>query len=212
MIFRYAFTHSPSFNSDYFILWNGGPGDVASMWLTILIIEAIVFFALAWLCADAGGSARSARDLHCADRGHLRARDGRRRLGCARLGPGLDRLGLSALVVAPPLAAAVPFLSFSTAAVLVWAGAFLWGAVVGAHESTMRAAVADLVPAPRRDAGYLHRRLRTRLARRRHHHRRPLRPRDQRRDRLRRRPASRRARVVIRPLTLRWERPGIVSS
>ena len=49
MIFRYAFTHSPSFNSDYYILWNGRPGDVASMWLTILIIEAIVFFVLAWL-------------------------------------------------------------------------------------------------------------------------------------------------------------------
>ena len=49
MVFRYAFTHSPSFNSDYYILWNGRPGDVASMWLTILLIQAIVFFVLAWL-------------------------------------------------------------------------------------------------------------------------------------------------------------------
>ena len=46
MSFRYAFTHSPSFNSDYYILWNGRPGDVASMWLTILLIEVAVFVVL----------------------------------------------------------------------------------------------------------------------------------------------------------------------
>ncbi len=49
MIFRYAFTHSPSFNSSYFILFKSRPGDVASMWLTILIIEVVVFFALAYV-------------------------------------------------------------------------------------------------------------------------------------------------------------------
>ncbi len=65
-----------------------------------------------------------------------------------------DRYGLRALVIAPPLAAAVPFLSFSTAAPLVWAGALLWGAAMGVHESTMRAAVADLVPTARRGTGY----------------------------------------------------------
>ena len=36
----------------------------------------------------------------------------------------------------------------------MWIGAALWGAAVGVHESTMRAAVADLVPAARRGAGY----------------------------------------------------------
>ena len=74
----------------------------------------------------------------------------------AALGSGraYDRLGLSALVVAPPLAAVVPFLSFSSRAGLVWVGAALWGAVMGLHESTMRAAVADMVPAERRGEGY----------------------------------------------------------
>ena len=76
--------------------------------------------------------------------------------GLAALGSGrlYDRFGLRSLVIAPPLAAAVPFLSFSTTAALIWAGSFLWGAAMGVHESTMRAAVADLVPAARRGVGY----------------------------------------------------------
>lgn len=65
-----------------------------------------------------------------------------------------DRFGLRALVIAPPLAAVVPFLSFSRTATLVWIGAAIWGAAMGVHESTMRAAVADLVPAARRGTGY----------------------------------------------------------
>jgi MFS family permease len=69
-------------------------------------------------------------------------------------GRAYDRLGLRALVVAPPLAAAVPFLSFSTSSALVWIGGAVWGAAMGVHQSTLRAAVADLVPAARRGAGY----------------------------------------------------------
>ena len=65
-----------------------------------------------------------------------------------------DRWGLRGLVVLPVLAAVVPFWSFSLSAVWVWAGAVLWGAVMGVHESTMRAAVADLIPAARRGLGY----------------------------------------------------------
>lgn len=65
-----------------------------------------------------------------------------------------DRVGLRGLVVVPVLTAAVPFLSFSTEALVVWAGAAVWGIALGVHESTMRAAVADLVPAARRGAGY----------------------------------------------------------
>ena len=36
---------------------------------------------------------------------------------------------------------------------LVWAGAALWGALMGVHESTKRAAVAGLVPRERRGVG-----------------------------------------------------------
>ncbi len=65
-----------------------------------------------------------------------------------------DRIGLRGLALLPILGAAVPFLSFSTSTPLVWMGAALWGAVMGIHESTMRAAVADLVPRERRGVGY----------------------------------------------------------
>jgi MFS family permease len=65
-----------------------------------------------------------------------------------------DRWGLRGLVVLPPLALVVPFWSLSRSAALVWVGAVVWGAAMGVHESTMRAAVADLVPAARRGYGY----------------------------------------------------------
>ncbi len=74
----------------------------------------------------------------------------------AALGSGwvYDRFGLSGLVVLPILAAIVPYLSFSHSAALVWGGALVWGVAMGIHESTMRAAVTDLVPATRRGTGY----------------------------------------------------------
>ncbi|HVC29588.1 MAG TPA: MFS transporter, partial [Steroidobacteraceae bacterium] len=60
-----------------------------------------------------------------------------------------DRIGLRGLVISLPLTAIVPMLSFSTNATWVWIGAVVWGAVVGIHESTLRAAVADMVPTAR---------------------------------------------------------------
>lgn len=65
-----------------------------------------------------------------------------------------DRVGLRGLIVLPPLAAAVPLLSLSSTTSLFILGAVVWGAGMGVHDSTMRAAVADLVPAHRRGAGY----------------------------------------------------------
>jgi len=52
------------------------------------------------------------------------------------------------------LAAIVPPLSFSTSVPAVVLGAVVWGAGMGVHDSTMRAAVTDLVPRARRGAGY----------------------------------------------------------
>jgi MFS family permease len=74
----------------------------------------------------------------------------------ASLGVGklYDRAGFRGLVVIPLLAAAVPVLSFSTSVPAVVAGAVVWGAGMGVHDSTMRAAVTDLVPRARRGAGY----------------------------------------------------------
>jgi MFS family permease len=65
-----------------------------------------------------------------------------------------DRVGLRGLVALPPLAVLVPLLSFSSTTVLFVVGAIVWGAGMGIHDSTMRAAVADFVPAHRRGAGY----------------------------------------------------------
>lgn len=75
-------------------------------------------------------------------------------LGALGSGWLYDRIGLRGLVALPVLAAAVPFLSFSDHPALVWAGAVVWGAALGIHESTMRAAVTDLVPTRRRGTGY----------------------------------------------------------
>jgi MFS family permease len=65
-----------------------------------------------------------------------------------------DRVGMRGLIVVSPLAAAIPWLSFSTSVTAVVIGAVVWGATVGVHESTMRAAVTDLVPPERRGAGF----------------------------------------------------------
>jgi MFS family permease len=65
-----------------------------------------------------------------------------------------DRIGLRGLVVLPLLAAAVPLLSFSRTTLVFTIGAIVWGAGMGVHDSTMRAAVTDFVPPHRRGAGY----------------------------------------------------------
>ncbi|GAA1879839.1 MFS transporter [Lapillicoccus jejuensis] len=65
-----------------------------------------------------------------------------------------DRRGLRTLAVVPVLAAAVVALMLAPSLPLVVVGSVLWGAVVGVQDSTLRAAVADLVPAGRRGAAY----------------------------------------------------------
>ncbi len=58
------------------------------------------------------------------------------------------------LIAVPILSAIVPVLAFTTTAGLALAGVLAWGAVLGLQESTMRAAVADLVPTARRGTAY----------------------------------------------------------
>ena len=69
-------------------------------------------------------------------------------------GHAYDRIGVRSVALALPLTAAVPLLAFSAAPVRVWWGGVLWGAVVGLHGSTLRAAVADLAPTARRGLAY----------------------------------------------------------
>ena len=75
-------------------------------------------------------------------------------LAAVAFGRIYDRFGLRGLVALPLLAAAIPLLSFSTNRAAFVLGTCVWGAAMGVHDSTMRAAVADLVPARHRGAGY----------------------------------------------------------
>ncbi|WP_078281023.1 MFS transporter [Mycobacteroides franklinii] len=65
-----------------------------------------------------------------------------------------DRVGPKSLVALPIVGAAVPMLAFTDSLLGIVLGALLWGAAVGIQESTLRAVVADLVPAPRRATAY----------------------------------------------------------
>ncbi len=65
-----------------------------------------------------------------------------------------DRIGGRVLLVLPLLTAAVPWLAFGSSVAVVVAGVLLWGAATGVQDSTVKALVADLVPAGRRASAY----------------------------------------------------------
>jgi hypothetical protein len=65
-----------------------------------------------------------------------------------------DRWGARGLLALPVLVAAVPALAFSARAPVALAGVLLWGAATGVQDSTVKALVAQLVPAVRRATGY----------------------------------------------------------
>lgn len=65
-----------------------------------------------------------------------------------------DRVGLRGLVVLPLLVAVVPWLGFSASTALAVGGILVWGAALGIQESTLKAAVADLVDDDRRGSAY----------------------------------------------------------
>jgi MFS family permease len=74
----------------------------------------------------------------------------------AALGSGwlFDRTKGGALLGLPLLVSAVPVLAFGTSPQFAIAGALLWGAAGGVLDSTVKALVADLVPASRRATAY----------------------------------------------------------
>jgi len=65
-----------------------------------------------------------------------------------------DRIGLLGLVLVPLLTLPVPFLGFSNALAPAVAAAVLWGVVMSAHETVMRAAIADMIGKARRASAY----------------------------------------------------------
>ncbi len=70
------------------------------------------------------------------------------------IGKTYDRIGLVSLLALPLLTIPIPFLGFSGSYALVVCGVVLWGAVMGIHETIMRAAIADLTPMARRGLAY----------------------------------------------------------
>ena len=65
-----------------------------------------------------------------------------------------DRVKGRVLLVLPFLVAAVPPLAFTNSAGAVLVGVLIWGSAMGVQDSTVKALVADLVPATRRATAY----------------------------------------------------------
>jgi len=65
-----------------------------------------------------------------------------------------DRVHGRILLSLPFLVSAVPWLGFSNTPVTAVVGVLLWGAAVGVQDSTVKALVADMVPAGRRATAY----------------------------------------------------------
>lgn len=75
-------------------------------------------------------------------------------LAALATGWAYGRLRGRVLLVLPPLVALVPPLAYSGSPGVVVGGVVLWGAAVGIQDSTVKALVADLVPAGRRATAY----------------------------------------------------------
>jgi MFS family permease len=65
-----------------------------------------------------------------------------------------DKIGLRSLIIIPLLTFPIPFFVFSYSYHLAVIGIVLWGAILGIHETTMRAAIADLTPLEHRGFAY----------------------------------------------------------
>jgi MFS-type transporter involved in bile tolerance (Atg22 family) len=79
------------------------------------------------------------------------------------VGLGYDKLkkrhssesgGLALLVIIPILSIAIPILGFSNSKAFAIAAAVVWGVVMGAHETIMKSAIADITPMKKRGTGY----------------------------------------------------------
>jgi MFS family permease len=70
------------------------------------------------------------------------------------IGKTYDRIGLISLIAIPILTLPIPLFAFTYSYALVLASVVLWGAVMGIHETIMRAAIADLTPIEQRGFAY----------------------------------------------------------
>ncbi len=65
-----------------------------------------------------------------------------------------EKAGLTTLIAIPAFSLFIPVFVFSTKFSLCLAGAIIWGIVMGAHETIMKSAIADLTPLKKRGTGY----------------------------------------------------------
>jgi MFS family permease len=70
------------------------------------------------------------------------------------IGKTYDKIGFTSLITIPLLTLPIPFLAFSHNYSFAVISIVLWGAVMGIHETIMRAAIADIVPIERRGTAY----------------------------------------------------------
>jgi len=70
------------------------------------------------------------------------------------IGKTYDKIGLISLITIPLLTIPIPFLAFSYSHNLAVISVLLWGAVMGIHETIMRAAIADLISIKQRGFAY----------------------------------------------------------
>jgi predicted MFS family arabinose efflux permease len=65
-----------------------------------------------------------------------------------------EHAGLLLLIILPVFTAFLPLLTLNTNLYLIVAGAFLWGVVMGTHETIMKAGIADITSIRKRGTGY----------------------------------------------------------
>lgn len=65
-----------------------------------------------------------------------------------------EKAGLSTLIVIPLFSIFIPICAFSQSYILALVSAIIWGIVMGAHETVMKSAIADLTTLKRRGTGY----------------------------------------------------------
>lgn len=75
-------------------------------------------------------------------------------IGALATGWAYDRIGSSVLLLVPLLTAFVPGFTLGGTTAIVVGGVVIWGVATGVQDSTVKALVADLVPAAQRGAAY----------------------------------------------------------
>ena len=70
------------------------------------------------------------------------------------MGRWFDRIGLTLLVAVPLITFAAALALFTHLSASAWLGMILWGIVMGAQESVMRAAIAEMATRERRASAY----------------------------------------------------------